>query len=169
MNPPMSRFRRFERVEVRGWHYLPDRTKGAIIWCDPPAIANSNWELVLELDAKLGIRFPTVPESHLRSLGDYSAPERHLGARDEISFDVASGREGCLRRRGTFWECYFFDDAPVERVTLRTAPWRSGITGHLLLYPRQIELHPVFVLESISRLLAMDPILVRGPNSCSLK
>jgi len=180
MLPVTSLFQRFERIRIHGGYHKSylNGLEGTVIWGRPVPRHQWRWQYVVELDTPVEnglngpIRFPTLFDYNLSSLRSLSSPELHLGTRDEVSFDVVCGREGCLRRLGTFWECYFFDfdlEKNVETISVQTATWQSGITGHLFRVPHRIEICATFVLDTIARLLCMDPIHVYGPDSCSLK
>ncbi len=122
-----------------------------------------------------------VEEKDLTFTGETVGEATFLGTKNEISFDTVGpggGRhsEGCLRRRGRFWECFFVRPVEWEEGTpwlprLRTSAWgESGITGHLV----EVEHRFVCTHAAVTRLLAElleveDFDEVRGPDSLWLK
>lgn len=176
---PPAALRRFERVRVTrptaAHEGLRDAT-GTVIWSDPHwfhrARPDPQWMHIVELDAEptSGMRYPTLMEGELASLGALSDPRRHDGHHHEVSFDVVDGHEGCLRRPGTFWACYVVQSDDVETVERESSTWQSGIEGHLFRVPRQVPIEAGLVLRILREHLGMrDVRRVRGPDSLVLK
>lgn len=194
MSYATPRFQRFERVRIISHRHCKNAAGavGATIWADL-GLKPKKWTYIVELATPLSSqqRFLTCWEEELVSLGSIGSLEEHLGTHDEISFDVVSGREGCLRRKGGFWECYFLVNEDVEKLYRRESLWRSGIIvpeekikapyerekvwrtgiiGHHFGVPRDCEINERFVVEAISLTLEMKlPAIVFGPDSLVLK
>jgi hypothetical protein len=144
---------------------------GTAIWYDRMSGAH-----VLALDQG----FRCIQEDELEFLGASAPAAQFLGAANEISFDLVgpgSGpfAEGCLRRPGTFWECFFV--RPVEWVEgtpwlprITTGEWQSGITGHLVEVPIGFDCDHRAVAQQLAELLHVDEFQpARGPDSLWLK
>lgn len=146
--------------------------EGTVIWVDwgVPARERPTYLVELSLDGRpVWARFLA---NALTFTGRFDDPLRWVSTRSEVSFDTEpGGREGCLRRPGTFWECFIFLRRPVAKISCATSTWRSGITGHTFSAPEDAAIDDErFVLESIEDMLRMGPIVkVNGPDSLNLK
>ena len=175
MQPPSS-LARFERVQVISSTHHPALigARGTIIWSDAQARRRAHesdeqtWLHVVELETGL-----TKPlwESDLRSLNEIGTIEPHLGRRNEISFDLLDlGIEGCLRRPGTFWECFYIRASDREAPDITSATWTSGIRGHEIVVPTDFVTTQASCARLLSALLEMpDAHIIRGPDSMYLK
>ena len=140
---------------------------GVVLWQD-------FWDSVLLVEVQIDGRvlWLRLPEERLEFIGGCEPPDRWLGTRHEVSFDtVEAGREGCLRRPGTFWECFFFQHGKTDSVTCQTSTWRSGITGHLFIVPEAFDFRDESLyLDAFATCLGMSPLhRVRGPDSTNFK
>ena len=182
----MAHAHQFERVVIGSLEGLQDEhgfsfrqppdkllgKAGTVIWVDHEDHRSVGPVYLVELDLGDGPLWVLVGAGVLTFTGQYEDPARWQASRSEVSFDtVPGGREGCLRRPGTFWECFFFQQRPVAETTCRTSTWRSGITGHLFIAPEDADIDSeAFVLDAFESLLSMHPIhRVRGPDSLILK
>ena len=107
-------------------------------------------------------------------------PETFIGKGSEISFDVVGpggGRysEGCLRRPGTLWECFFIRTTTWQEgepwlPRVETRAWASGIVSHIVEVDDGFDCTHAAVASLLADLLgvgAFEP--VRGPASIWLK
>lgn len=98
----------------------------------------------------------------------------HVGVIHELSFD-AGAREGCLRRPGAFWECFFVylrgsTDESQGLPRLTSSQWSSGIYGHRLEVSSDWDISKERVSQLLSSLLNTPPFrVVVGPDSMLLK
>ncbi len=101
-------------------------------------------------------------------------PALHVGIVHELSFD-AGAREGCLRRPGAFWECFFVylrsqSDEFQGLPRLTSSRWSSGIYGHRLDVSSDWEISRERVSQLLSSLLNVPSFtVVDGPDSMLLK
>ena len=177
--PPLPQFQPFECVSCRdpAAHHpemllgLP----GVVIWADySPRPHIGGWVYVVEVDeVPPGVprRFWTLREERLVSRGTFSSAVRHLGQRHEVSFDVLNGQEGCVRHKGSFWECYFFSHQSAgSAIKVSSGVQECGLMGHLITLPEHVEIEPDLVKATLREKLGMESLHeVGGPDSMSLR
>lgn len=125
-------------------------------------------------------KFRFLAENELLDSGHTAPPQAFLGTRSEICFDVVGQgggpySEGCLRRLGTFWECFFvrptaWQHGEPSLPRVETSTWRSGIVGHLVEVEEGFECTHAAVELLLCELLGVDAFEpVDGPSSMWLK
>lgn len=160
---------RFGRVRFSNAHGLSG--VGTTIWFDREYKSHV---------VALGDQYRCLREHDLTFTGATVPEAWFLGQRNEISFDVEEreGRrydEGCLRRPGRFWECFFVRPVAWQEGTpwlprIETTGWRSGITGHLVEVGHGFECTNATVSELLAELLHVETFdMVHGPDSLWLK
>ncbi|WP_168188038.1 hypothetical protein [Hahella sp. CCB-MM4] len=150
--------------------------KGSVIWSDllhqhQNDAVIEKWLHIVELDKSVeGRKFVTCLEENLRPEQAYSNERCHVGTRNEISFDTESGHEGCLRRAGEFWQCFYISWKNVPIVQIESGVWKSGIYGHRIDIPVGTEISQAFAKDLIECELGTYPLeVISGPDSLVLK
>jgi hypothetical protein len=176
--PPPPRLARYDCVRILEYLHDPSAVgrNGVVVWSDDHWFYRSRpdpeWLHLIELSEPLadGCAYLCSFESALAGPLGRSDPGNHVARRDEVSFDTEEGREGCVRRRGAFWEPFFVVTREIEApaYSLRTA--ESGMPVHHLELP---EGHPFSQEETIALLSGflelVDPVVVRAFDSLVLR
>jgi hypothetical protein len=179
--PPVPKFRRFERVLVTGEprHYPELRGRfGTILWRDPDWIRKpppwaSGWlYLVFFTPANV---YRTLFESELQSEGTFDPEVAHLGIRSEFSSDIILEEdmtwiEGIYRLPGHFWEVMVFGKKDVTELRFQMGKTCSGTPGIWFDVPNHTRLDREYVRKALEAAFGhTDWAEVSGPDSMVLR
>ena len=168
---------RFDRVRL--WIQRPNGVEfngavGVVVWCDHTASETGPFYIV-EVDAARSVcgstsRYITCVLNEVEPIGARSSEEHHTANRNEISFDVDDGREGCLRTPGKFWEAYFIMEGPGTNSSVVRSEWHSGIMGNLFSVPIGTQMSESLILSLMAQFIDCNEwTVVNGPDSLILK
>jgi hypothetical protein len=184
---PAPRFKRFERVRIRGERPQSKRyegERGVVIWLDSFYIRKhpeqpDMWMYVVHLPARGCWR--TFLQADLESSGELDQETAHLGKQPEISFDTVLEEEnayveGSYRLPGKFWQVVVFRKGNVPDVQHepsrweKPTAWEQEITGIVITVPQEAKVDRDYLLRVISQATGHGGwVEVRGPDSMILR